>query len=1002
MDDERIVISSSAAIAPEAVAGKGFTTSMRGYQPAEVRQFLNRVADEMAAAVAREAELRRELHDALTRAAHPELDESVLTSSLGEHAGRLIASARETAAAITAEAERTAAATLRDAEFRIARIRQEADTLMARRVDEADGVSASLRQSAEADARSIRDQAQAEAEAAIQAARSHGKEMVAEARAVRERMLGDLARRRRVAEVQLEQLRVARGRLVEAYEVVRRTLEEVTAELAAAEPEARLAAEAVGRRMSESDQPPSRIPDPPGPGAYAGGSAAPPRRPEVPSRTTDEPGRPAMAAFAPAPMPSVPGHEPEEHPPPGPPGQPGSGAPGIGEPGSGSLVRQSVGQSGPGQSGPGQSGGGQSGAGQSGGASPVPANRVRANRAAASRVPASRVRANRAAASRVAASRVPASRCRPVGSGSIGRRPVGSGSAGSGQLGSGQLGADQPGQGPSSQAAYPGTPPMPAPAAPRFGPVPAGRAGRPRAAAGAFGLDRAGRRQRWRILRPHPVADAPLRRGAPSRPRGRNRGRPSGRGCARRARPLGSRHLGRRRLRSTQGRLTQGRLARPAPEPAPGPSGPSDRSPEDPAGSHGHGGPSPSRSTPTLDRACAARPSVAPGARSRVRPWVGTRIHRAGRADARSVGVAGRRRWHPAAAGLRRDPFAFLRRSVESRVLRAGRLSLGALPDADATTTSAPDGRRQPSVPQPGRPVPLVLGPGGDERGPPARATRPPARGAGGRARTAPGAGHLGDPGRRRQPRPGAGRRALRAAPPPGPPHRDRQGRRPGPRRGRSLRRPGRRERPRPARPAPRPLDADLTRALKRILQDEQNEVLEGLRQGGRSGASALVAVLDPQTSGFRGAAARALSAAYQAGGGTADDQTGATLGGKLAYDLVTPLKARLQRVIASAGDDLEELAEAVRAAYRHAKLQEIEQLVRHHTAAAHALGSFGVHQRRHAAAVGGRRRGAVPRLPRQRTGRAHAPRRRLSHRAEAPAGPPGLPLLARPRRHVG
>ena len=282
MDDEKIVISSSAAISPEAVAGKGFTTSMRGYQPAEVRQFLNRVADELAAAVAREAELRRALHDTQTRAAHPELDEAVLTASLGEHAGRLIASARETAAAITAEAERTAAATLRDAEYRIARMRQEADTLMARRVDEADGVSASLRQSAEADARAIRDQAQAEAEAAIQAARSHGKEMVAEARAVRERMLGDLSRRRRVAEVQLEQLRVARDRLVEAYDVVRRTLEEVTAELAAAEPEARLAAEAVGRRMAEADPPPPlRIADPPlRPAAHS----APARRPAPPAR----------------------------------------------------------------------------------------------------------------------------------------------------------------------------------------------------------------------------------------------------------------------------------------------------------------------------------------------------------------------------------------------------------------------------------------------------------------------------------------------------------------------------------------------------------------------------------------------------------------------------------------------------------------------------------------------------------------------------------------------
>ena len=317
MDDERIVISSSAAISPEAVAGKGFTTVLRGYQPAEVRQFLKRVADEVAAAQEREGELRRALHDAQNRAAHPELDEAALTSSLGEHAGRLIASARETAAAITAEAERTAAATLRDAEYRIARIRQEADTLMARRVDEADGVSASLRQSAEADARAVRDQAQAEAEAAIQAARSHGKEMVAEARAVRERMLGDLARRRRVAEVQLEQLRVARERLVQAYDVVRHTLEEVTAELAAAEPEARLAAEAVGRRMSDADaHPPLRMAESQLRVASAAGVG--PRRPpasaptsvgiELPAglaaaavrpahRVTEFPSRPAASAF---------------------------------------------------------------------------------------------------------------------------------------------------------------------------------------------------------------------------------------------------------------------------------------------------------------------------------------------------------------------------------------------------------------------------------------------------------------------------------------------------------------------------------------------------------------------------------------------------------------------------------------------------------------------------------------------------------------------------------
>src|SRR5919198_1463926 len=78
------------------------------------------------------------------------------------------------------------------------------------------------------------------AEAEIEAARSRGKEMVGEAQAVRERLLTDLARRRRIGQTQVEQLRAGRERLIEAYRVVRRTLDEVTEELSVAEAEARL------------------------------------------------------------------------------------------------------------------------------------------------------------------------------------------------------------------------------------------------------------------------------------------------------------------------------------------------------------------------------------------------------------------------------------------------------------------------------------------------------------------------------------------------------------------------------------------------------------------------------------------------------------------------------------------------------------------------------------------------------------------------------------------
>ena len=272
MGDDQIVISSGQVITPETVLSQSFSSAFRGYHPAEVRHFLKRVSEEMAAGAEREAELRRALQEASERAAHPELDEATVTGILGEHAARLLAGARETAASITAEARQRADAVVRDGESMIARMRADADGLLARRSTEADAV-----------ADSIRGEAQTEARAIVERATQQGKEMVREARAVRERMLADLNKRRRQAQLQIEQLRAARDRLLAAYDVVRRTVDEATAELEAAEPEARLAAEAVGRRPEEPelDMPSERL--------------APPERPPVErSRTPVTAGAPGL------------------------------------------------------------------------------------------------------------------------------------------------------------------------------------------------------------------------------------------------------------------------------------------------------------------------------------------------------------------------------------------------------------------------------------------------------------------------------------------------------------------------------------------------------------------------------------------------------------------------------------------------------------------------------------------------------------------------------------
>ena len=307
MEDDRIVISSGTQLTPEAVSGRSFGTGFRGYDQGEVRAFLKRVADELGASAGREAELRRSLQEALNRAAHPHLDEQTLTSALGEHAARLLTNAREAATNIVSEAETRAARIIGEAEGKIARVRAEADGLLARRSEEAERLTAGLRQAAEADARALRERARAEAEAEVESARVQGREMVSEARALRERMLADLTRRRRTAEVQIEQLRLARQRLLEAYGVVRRTLDEATAELAAAEADARPVLDAVTGSVPErsAGSVPERSAVRPRPGEGEATPARPARAPEPPppsspGETSRSPAPAATPPFAPS------------------------------------------------------------------------------------------------------------------------------------------------------------------------------------------------------------------------------------------------------------------------------------------------------------------------------------------------------------------------------------------------------------------------------------------------------------------------------------------------------------------------------------------------------------------------------------------------------------------------------------------------------------------------------------------------------------------------------
>ena len=96
--------------------------------------------------------------------------------------------------------------------------------------------------------------ARAEATAELEQAKRRGRQMVSEAQLVRRRILEDLVRRRKVLRRQIEQLRVGRERLLEAYEVVGQTVEEATSELGVALVSATAAAERAGRRLGRDDE----------------------------------------------------------------------------------------------------------------------------------------------------------------------------------------------------------------------------------------------------------------------------------------------------------------------------------------------------------------------------------------------------------------------------------------------------------------------------------------------------------------------------------------------------------------------------------------------------------------------------------------------------------------------------------------------------------------------------------------------------------------------------
>ena len=270
---------------PDDIGRKTFTLVRKGFDPIEVQAYLLAVATELREARSQALNLDRELQAARLDAERSrDLDPSQLTALLGEETVRVLDAARTAADEMRAKAEQSstqllnetiantdelksrseaaaaelrasseaAAAELRaQAEAEAARVRAEAAELLERRTAEAEAEVEAIRVRGE----ELAAQAEADAAAEVERGRQEGREMVAEAQRVRERMLSDLARRRKAFRQQIERLQAGRDRLMSAYDVVRETLDVATEELTVALPQARLAAEAAALRAADENEP---------------------------------------------------------------------------------------------------------------------------------------------------------------------------------------------------------------------------------------------------------------------------------------------------------------------------------------------------------------------------------------------------------------------------------------------------------------------------------------------------------------------------------------------------------------------------------------------------------------------------------------------------------------------------------------------------------------------------------------------------------------------------
>ncbi|CAB4864174.1 unannotated protein [freshwater metagenome] len=224
------------------VTNANFRTVRKGFDPAEVRSFLEGIGREVALLEKRLQDVQSKLTDALHRAENPVLDEAQLAAALGSQSAAILRAAHDEAGRVTNEAQERASQIFTQAQERATNYIVEAQARALSIMNEAEVQSQQKDEEARAATQRLEDSARINGEAIIDRSREQGRAVVEQANEARRQILNDLMVKRKALNVQIEQLRAARDVLTASVSSVRESVDQVLGGLMSSDEGARAAA----------------------------------------------------------------------------------------------------------------------------------------------------------------------------------------------------------------------------------------------------------------------------------------------------------------------------------------------------------------------------------------------------------------------------------------------------------------------------------------------------------------------------------------------------------------------------------------------------------------------------------------------------------------------------------------------------------------------------------------------------------------------------------------